>query len=453
MNPEGFNRLDPLLGGGYGLSQAAGRTGEPLSSSRDTEGVTMTGKRRRFKRACSAAAALTAASTSVPIQHACAFNGFTDGSCGSVFTPGSIFYFQLSALVGPGPTVIPWNTTATGLFQDGAASWERLRNDANTAPVIDFESSTTDVGRWTILRGVPGSTNDINLDGLVDGQSACGIDSSSGQRRIQIASREDQPNAFRRTAVHETGHALGNSHTGLCDSRPVSGSTSNMHASTAPCTGQQPVGSTNCGSTSTVTTPTADDYAGLMYRRSGSGRQVTTNGGFESTQLSNSDVGQAWRGSYTVVTASPAQGARYGELANGAAIRQQALVLNPSTSGSPSTSQATVNARFKSSGTSNAKVVVRKRHITNAFHNACTSGDAVPGPWNPSVWNSVGPSIDVLVFQFNSGGNASAWGSLSTSNTVANASTNTSSIQLEVEVVNTTGGQLWVDNVSMQFSG
>jgi hypothetical protein len=411
------------------------------------------GKRRRFKRACGAAAALTAASASIPIQHARAFNSIADNSCAPVFTPGSTFYYQLSALVGPGPTVIPWNTVTTGLFQDGGANWERLRNDANTAPVIDFVSSTTNANRWTVLRGLPGSTLDINGDTVADGKSAACINSGSGQRVMQIASREDQPNTFRRTTVHETGHALGNSHTGICDSRPVAGSTSNMHGLATPCTGQEPVGSTNCGSTSNLTTPTADDYAGLMYRRSGSGKQVTTNGGFESTQLAASDVGQPWRGAYTIATASPAQGARYGELASGAAIRQQVLVLNPSTSGSPSTSQATVNARYKSNGTSNAKVVVRKRHIVNAFHNSCTNGDVVPGPWNPNVWNSVGPSIDVLVFQFNSGGNASAWGNLSTSYTVANASSNTSSILLEVEVINSTGGQLWVDNVSMKFSG
>jgi hypothetical protein len=249
-------------------------------------------------------------------------------------------------------------------------------------------------------------------------------------------------------------------HTGKCDSRPVSGSATNMHsvASSYPlspfCTGQQPVDSTNCGNgSSTNTTPTADDYAGLMYRRSGSGKQVTTNGGFESTQLAATAVGQAWRGSYSVVTASPFQGGRYAELASNAAIKQHVIVNNPTVAGSPAVSTVSVNTKFKSNGTSNAKIVVRKRNIVNAAADSCINGDNV-GPWDPNVWTSIGPTVDVGTFQFNSGGNASSWSSLIQGTaTLANGSSNPSSIVLEFEVVNSSGGSLWLDNASMQFAG
>jgi hypothetical protein len=67
---------------------------------------------------------------------------------------------------------------------------------------------------------------------------------------------------------------------------------------------------------------------------------------------------------------------------------------------------------------------------------------------------SIGPTIDVGSYQFNTGGNASNWASLGPSwATVANASGNTSTIFLEAEVVNTTGGSRWVDNVALQFTG
>jgi hypothetical protein len=336
-----------------------------------------------------------------------AFNA--GAACNPVYNSSPTFLYELKALVGPGPTVVTWSAGAQTLFNDGVSNWERLRNDANTAPEIDFVANTSSVSRWQILRGVPGSTSDINGDGQRDGVSAACIAAGSGSRIIQVASREDQPTSFRRTSVHETGHGLGVSHTGICDSRPANGSSTNMHPLTSSwpyqpfCGGGPPVVSTNCEATSNSDLPSADDYAAMMYRRSGSGQQV---------------------------------------------------IANPTAPGSPPVSQSAVRAKYKSNGTSNGKVVVRKRHITNAGDTTCTAGDVIPGPWDPNTWTSIGPTIDVGSYQFNIGGNASNWASLGPSSaTVANASGNTSSIFLEVEVVNTTGGSLWVDNVALQFTG
>jgi hypothetical protein len=59
-------------------------------------------------------------------------------SCSSIYNSAASFLYELAPLVGPGPTVIPWTSIAQGFYEDGAANWERLRNDANNAPEIDF---------------------------------------------------------------------------------------------------------------------------------------------------------------------------------------------------------------------------------------------------------------------------------------------------------------------------
>lgn len=186
---------------------------------------------------------------------AAANESFQGTGCGSIYNASSTLYYTLTSLINisAGTVAASWNATTTSYFETGLSGWELLR-DAGGGKVFTHTAATYPTsGRWIVLRGIPGSMADVNSDGEHDGQSATCI---GGGRVLQIASYESQASTFQRTSAHEIGHAWGVMHSGRCDSRPVTGSSSTFYdvSSAWPysptCTGQNPLVSSNCGAAS-----------------------------------------------------------------------------------------------------------------------------------------------------------------------------------------------------------
>jgi hypothetical protein len=265
---------------------------------------------------------------------------------------------------------------------------------------------------------------DHNVDGLNDhvSQANCSI--------MQISS---PVGVVERSATHEMGHSLGLQHTGGLDTRHRPGGPAVGYYESAG-DGLAPLMNGNCSVAAAASYPTLDDWSALVSSRTA---MVTADAGFESDSIR----GDAWRGTFTVETATPQAGSRYISM-----VPQQQVGQRVRVDGSP-TDTFTVRANFKTNSSSPTSFkLFGKRTYRSAPGYPCGQAgyfiDQSGGYWTQLYFGNA----------FDPDG-ASTWQSFS-SGAISWPTYNPSSYEIELDVFNgapaASGQLLLVDNFRVE---